>query len=95
MALQGIQPRIWRRFLLRTTSPFAHLHMAIQESLLGGERSGPPEDCGATPGYQRMVHFLETGEDLHDDPAVDLRAWLGEWRPDAFDLEATRPAFDH
>ena len=32
VALQEIQPRIWRRFLLRTTSSFAHLHMAIQES---------------------------------------------------------------
>ena len=180
VTLQEIQPQIWRRFLLRTTSSFAHLHMAIQESfgwqnyhlwefrmptfegrpiagvpadgdedygrptpdgrrvklldyfsgkrvtewceyvydfgddwvhdvklvrvvsdkeafkrrLLGGERSGPPEDCGATPGYQRMVHFLDTGEDPYDDPGVDLRAWLGDWRPDAFDLDATRATFD-
>ena len=32
VALQEIQPRIWRRFLLRATSSFTHLHMAIQES---------------------------------------------------------------
>ena len=32
VALQEIQPRIWRRFLIRTTSTFAQLHKAIQES---------------------------------------------------------------
>jgi hypothetical protein len=32
VALQEIQPRIWRRFLIRTTSTFAQLHKAIQQS---------------------------------------------------------------
>jgi len=31
VSLQEIQPRIWRRFLLRTTSTFTHLHDAIQD----------------------------------------------------------------
>lgn len=32
VSLQEIQPRSWRRFLLRTTSTFAQLHQAIQQS---------------------------------------------------------------
>lgn len=177
-SLQDIQPRIWRRFLLRTTATFAQLHQAIQVSfgwldyhlwefrlptyegrpiaglpggedygrptpdakgvklnsyfsgkrvvewceynydfgddwthdvklvavrsdkeafkrrLLNGERAGPPEDCGGPPGYERMVVFLETGEDVYDDEPGTLAAWLGDWRPDAFELEAVKTAFD-
>ena len=181
VALQEIQPRIWRRFLLRTTSSFAHLHMAIQESfgwqschlwefrmptyqgrpiagvpvekddddygrptpdgrhvrisqyftgkmvtewceyvydfgddwvldvklvqvvsdkeafkrrLVAGELACPPEDCGGTPGYQRMAHFIETGEDLWGEPAAELETWLGGWKPDTFDLDMVKAAFD-
>lgn len=32
VTLQEIEPRIWRRFLLRTTTSFAHLHDAIQDA---------------------------------------------------------------
>ena len=59
-----------------------------------GKRACPPEDCGGAPGYQRMVHYVETGEDIYSDDAVDLSAWLGDWKPDAFDLEALRATFD-
>lgn len=38
VALKGVEPRIWRRFLLPTTCTFAHLHLAIQESF-GWENS--------------------------------------------------------
>ncbi|MBN8613663.1 MAG: plasmid pRiA4b ORF-3 family protein [Deltaproteobacteria bacterium] len=31
VSLQQIQPRIWRRFLLRTNATFEHLHHAIQD----------------------------------------------------------------
>ena len=31
VSLQELQPRIWRRFLLRTTATFAQLHQAIQQ----------------------------------------------------------------
>ena len=179
VCLQELQPRIWRRFLIRTNSTFAQLHVAIQDSfgwtqshlwefrqptfqgvpiaglpapdgddygrptpdgrtvklssyftgkrvvewceyvydfgddwthdvklvavrsiketfkrrLLGGERAGPPEDCGSTPGYERMVHYRKTGEDLHGDDAVDLGAWLGDWQPEV-KLAEVRAAFD-
>lgn len=178
VTLREIQPRIWRRFLLRTTATFAQLHLAIQQSfgwqeshlwefrlpthqglpiaglpggeeyerptpdaktvklstyftggrvvewceylydfgddwthdvklialrsdkeafkrrLLDGERAAPPENCGGTPGYGRMVHFVETGEDTYDDDPDGLAAWLDGWRPDAFDLARTKTEFD-
>lgn len=53
--------------------------------LLAGERAAPLEDCGGIPGYERMVEFVTTGQDPHDD-AGELAEWIGEWRPDAFDL---------
>lgn len=179
VSLQEIQPRIWRRFLLRTTATFAQLHKAIQESfgweerhlwefrlptcqgwpiagppdggeendrptpdaktvklssyftgrrvvewceylydfgddwthdvkliavrsekesfkrrLLDGERAAPPEDCGGTPGYEHVVHFVETGEDRYDDDSKGLEAWLDGWKPDAFDLSKAKLEFD-
>lgn len=178
VSLQELVPRIWRRFLLRTTGTFAQLHQAIQQSfgweechlwefrlptyhgrsiaglpggeeydrptpdaktvklntyftgkrvvewceyvydfgddwthdvkliavhsdkesfkqrLLDGERSAPPEDCGGTSGYERMVHLLETGEDIYDDDPEGLKAWLGGWRPDAFELATAKAIFD-
>ena len=176
--LQEIQPRVWRRLLVRTTATFTQLHKAIQDSfgwqeyhlwefrlptfvghpiaglpggeeydrptpdarqvklssyftgkrvvewceyeydfgddwthdvkliavrsdkesfkrqLLDGERAAPPEDCGGTPGYERMVHFVETGEDIHQEPPGELAAWLGSWRPDGFDLAKAKAEFD-
>lgn len=178
VSLQELQPRIWRRFLLRTTSTFAQLHQAIQQSfgwqechlwefrlptylgrpiaglpggeeydrptpdaktvklntyftgkrvvewceylydfgddwihdvklvavhsdkesfkrrLLDGERAAPPEDCGGPPGYERMVDFIDTGEDACGGDPEGLAIWLGGWRPDAFDLSAAKDTFD-
>jgi hypothetical protein len=177
VVLQEIQPRIWRRFLLRHPSTFAQLNTAIQESfgwtnshlwefrqptfrgrpiaglvtgeeeadrpmpdalhvklseyftgervtacefiydfgddwvhdvklirvvsdeatfrrrLLDGERACPPEDCGGVGGYERMVEFVRTGEDVWDD-VEGLAEWLGDWDPERFDLEAAREAFE-
>lgn len=177
VSLQEIQPRIWRRLLIRTTATFAQLHTAIQESfgwrnchlyefrlptfrglaiagipsdederptpdarlvklssyfsgrlvtewceylydfgdgwthdvkligvrsekeafrrrLLDGERSAPPEDCGGSPGYERMVHYVETGEDVYGEPPDELGTWLNGWRPDAFDVAEAKKTFD-
>ncbi len=180
VSLQEAQPRIWRRFLLRTTSTFRHLHAAIQDSfgwqdshlwefrlptyegtpiaglpvppgeddfgrpmpdarkvklnsyftgrvkvewceylydfgddwthdvklvavrslkesfrrrLLDGDLSGPPEDCGGVAGYDRMVHYRMTGEDLLEDDPDGLGTWLGDWQP-ALDLARLKAAFD-
>ena len=66
----------------------------FRRRLVDGERSGPPEDCGSTRGYERMVHYVETGDDLYDDRGVDLAAWLGDWRPDGFELATAKTEFD-
>lgn len=61
--------------------------------LLGGERSFPPEDSGGMYGIERILQFVETGEDPEGDPDVDLAAWLGDWKPDV-DIETLRGRFD-
>jgi Plasmid pRiA4b ORF-3-like protein len=178
VSLQKIQPRIWRRLLIRTTATFAQLHKAIQDSfgwqeshlwefrlptfqgapiaglpggeeydrqtpdakqvklntyftgkrvvewceyvydfgdhwthdvklvavrsekesfkrrLLDGERTGPPEDCGGTQGYERMVHVIETGKDIWEEDPDELLTWLNGWRPDSFDLPKAKQLFD-
>ena len=178
VSLRNIKPRIWRRFLLKTTSSFYDLHMAIQEAfgwanchlfefqtggrgresiagmpdphggygddvpaarkvrllsyfsgkggerciylydfgdgwehdvkavalqtqegklqrmLLKGARACPLEDCGGVTGYTRWVDFLATGVDPWDEDPEEARAWLGDWAPDVFDLDATKQRFD-
>lgn len=63
--------------------------------LLGGERAFPPEDCGGLPGYERCV-AAATGKGWTKDMGdrADVTEWLGSWTPDAFDLVATKKAFD-
>ena len=57
--------------------------------LQDGARAFPPEDCGGLPGYEDCVAVLETGEDPEG-----IREWIGDWRPEAFDLQAERERFD-
>jgi hypothetical protein len=67
---------------------------AFERRLLDGDRSGPPEDCGGIEGYERMLHFCATGEDAFGDDPDELAAWLGDWRPDAFELATAKQQFD-
>ena len=67
---------------------------SFKQRLLAGERACPPEDCGGTTGYAHLVYFVETGGDIRDDDPEGLRAWLGGWRPDAFDLAVAKATFD-
>jgi hypothetical protein len=92
VALQDIQPRIWRHEvkLIRVVSD----KDSLKRRLLNGERACPPEDCGGPPGYGRLVHFIQTGEDLVGDGPEGLRTWLGGWTPEAFDNEAVKAKFD-
>lgn len=66
----------------------------FERRLLAGARSGPPEDCGGVPGYERWALLLETGEDPWGEDVDELREWIGGWRPDAFELETAQRAFD-
>jgi len=65
----------------------------LRRRLLSGKRACPPEDCGSVSGYDRMCEFLQTGVDPFGDPAVELAEWLGDWQPEAFDLEAESAKF--
>lgn len=64
---------------------------------VGGERACPPEDIGGPYVYNDVARWVRHGHDPHDlaesgwEPA-DLLDWLGEWDPDAFDLDAANRA---
>ena len=184
VSLRGIAPRIWRRFLLRSTGTFFNLHLAIQKAggwgdyhlfaflktsrkhqviaavrpetyhldpdrvegppagnvplashfkrkggkciylydfgdrwehlvelkqsvelteeferrLVGGARAFPSEDCGGIGGYQYCLTALKPIDPEEDEAAkrdlIQRRHWLGNWRPEAFDLASIKGFFD-
>lgn len=63
--------------------------------LIDGALAFPPEDCGGTTGFEqvRWVARRESLEDVGGDPE-EILAWLGDWKPDAFDEARIRKAFD-
>ena len=69
--------------------------------LLDGARNGPPEDCGGTWGYEeccQAVAYSEAdiarlGKDERED-VESRREWLGDWRPEDFDLAARKKKLD-
>ena len=66
----------------------------FRRRLLDGGRSCPPEDCGGVGGYGRLLELLETGEDQYEEDPDGLATWLGDWKPDSFDLQTVKAAFD-
>jgi hypothetical protein len=52
---------------------------------LGGELSGPPEDCGGIPGYYECIKAVK-----EKDNSEDLLTWLGKWKPDNFNPHRVR-----
>jgi hypothetical protein len=62
--------------------------------LLAGGRACPPEDCGSTPGYERLVEFLKTGNDPYGESEADLKEWIRSWDPEAFNVMEWKKAFD-
>ncbi len=66
--------------------------------LLDGAGTFPPEDCGSSYGYGRCV-AAATGKgwikDYGDtEEKKELLEWLGEWRPDSFNLAKYKEHFD-
>lgn len=47
-----------------------------------GERAGPPENCGGTPGYE---HLLEVLADPRHEEHQGMKEWVGEFDPERFD----------
>ena len=57
---------------------------------LGGERAGPPDDCGGVWGYDNLLQAI--ADPKHEDHD-DLLEWLGgEFDPVAFDLDEVNTA---
>ena len=53
---------------------------------VGGAGACPVEDCGGVYGHERLCAYAKTGE---DDGYLDYEEWgMGEYDPDAFDLDA-------
>jgi hypothetical protein len=148
VSLIGVEPRIWRRFLVKDSATFRHLHeedplddeappadnkvrlashfarkgmkciyrydfgdcwdhlvelKAVVElperfkrRLVGGQRAFPPEDCGGIWGYERcLVAVGALKADGFDETEIEeTREWLGDWDPEACDLEAAKKDFD-
>ena len=57
-------------------------------------RACPPEDCRGVFWYERIVEFLATGTDPDGEAADVLAEWVGDWRPDEFDLAKFQEVFD-
>jgi hypothetical protein len=55
--------------------------------LLGGERAGPPEDCGGPRGYAEMVQAI--GDPDHPAHGI-YRRWVGDHDPERFDVRTAR-----
>jgi hypothetical protein len=55
--------------------------------LFGGERSGPPEDCGGPGGYAEMLQAL--GDPDHPEHE-SYRLWAGDYDPERFDVRTAR-----
>jgi len=54
---------------------------------LDGARACPPEDCGSSPGYYRLLEILP---DIKKDEYKGMKRWAGDFDPEYFDKrEAT------
>jgi hypothetical protein len=56
---------------------------------LGGARACPPEDCGGTDGYARLLEILF---DPQHPEFEETRRWAGHFDPERFDLQAVNAA---
>jgi Plasmid pRiA4b ORF-3-like protein len=49
---------------------------------IGGERNGPPEDCGGISGFYELLEAI--ADPTHPNHA-HLKEWAGDYDPDFFD----------
>ena len=55
--------------------------------LVAGDRACPPEDCGGPYGYAGLVEALR---DRKHPEHAEMREWIGDFKPDVFDIDAAR-----
>lgn len=70
------------------------LEESFTRRLVAGRRAFPPEDCGGIPGYLRISTVVLLGEDPWGENPAELKAWIGDWHPEAFSLEESKARFD-
>jgi Plasmid pRiA4b ORF-3-like protein len=58
---------------------------------VGGERNGPPEDCGGTPGFYDLLDALSDPQ--HPNHA-DVKEWGGAYDPEVIEETAIKSALD-
>jgi len=66
----------------------------FERRLVAGSLAAPIEDCGGIGGHYRMAEFVETGTDPWGDDSGETAEWIGDWKPDQFDLPSAKSAFD-
>ena len=49
-----------------------------------GARACPPEDCGSTPGYYRLLEILA---DPKHEEHEEIKEWAGDYSPEHFSKE--------
>lgn len=55
--------------------------------LYGGERAGPPEDCGGPDGHAELLQALADPDHPEHE---SFRVWAGNYDPERFDLRTAR-----
>ena len=74
-----------------------HLAERFARRLLAGARAFPLEGCRGMEGYRAGVQVAYDAVRSGDPDYFDEEGWmdfLGDWRPDRFDLAAVKRAFD-
>lgn len=66
-----------------TITPMDEYDERLLPKLYGGERAGPPEDCGGPHGYAEMLEALR---DASHPEHADYRDWSNVFDPERFDL---------
>lgn len=72
--------------------------VTFARQFVDGARAFPPEDCGGVPGYEQCLDVANGRGDSSDaygpHDLDDLREWLGDWDPEAFDRDRVAHAFN-